>query len=133
MGFGYDMFDAGFGGFGIVFTIVFMLIIGVFIASIVKGIDTWNKNNQSPRLTVNATVVSRRTDVTHHSHPIAGDITGAHGFHTSSSTQYYATFQVESGDRMEFSVSSAEYAMLADGDNGKLSFQGTRYLCFERF
>ena len=128
MSFGYDIF----GVFGIMFAIVWALIIGVFIVSIVKGISTWNKNNQSPRLTVNATVVSKRTDITHHRHPIAGDATGAHGYHATSFTQYYVTFQVESGDRMEFSVSSAEYAMLVDGDNGKLSFQGTRYLYFER-
>ncbi len=42
------------------------------------------------------------------------------------------TFQVESGDRMEFSVTGSEYGMLAEGDTGKLSFQGTRYLSFER-
>ena len=42
------------------------------------------------------------------------------------------TFQVESGDRMEFHVGGAEYGMLAEGDAGKLTFQETRYLGFER-
>lgn len=132
MGFGYGLFGVSFGGFGIIFSILFALIIGVFIVSICKGVSTWNKNNQSPRLTVEATVVSKRTEVSHNNHPNAGDITGAHGYHTTSFTRYYVTFQVESGDRMEFSVSSAEYAMLADNDFGKLTFQGTRYLSFER-
>ncbi|MEF2691806.1 MAG: DUF2500 domain-containing protein, partial [Eubacteriales bacterium] len=54
------------------------------------------------------------------------------GFHTTSSTTYYVTFQVESGDRMEFHVSGLEYGMLAEGDTGRLTFQGTRYLSFER-
>lgn len=49
-----------------------------------------------------------------------------------SSTRYYATFQVESGDRMELAVSGPEYGMLAEGDRGTLTFQGTRYLGFER-
>lgn len=49
-----------------------------------------------------------------------------------TSTRYYVTFQVESGDRMEFSVTGLEYGMLAEGDIGKLTFQGTRYLSFER-
>ena len=49
-----------------------------------------------------------------------------------SSTTYYATFQVESGDRMELRLSGAEYGMLAEGDRGRLTFQGTRYLSFER-
>ena len=102
MGFGYSGFGIGFSAFNIMFTIMFVLVIGVFIVTIVKGISTWNENNHSPRLTVTAEVVSKRTDVTHHSHANAGDMTGAHGYHTSSSTWYYVTFQVESGDRMEF-------------------------------
>lgn len=45
---------------------------------------------------------------------------------------YYVTFEVESGDRMELHVPGREYGQLAEGDKGKLSFQGTRYLGFER-
>lgn len=52
--------------------------------------------------------------------------------HTSTSTSYYITFEVESGDRMELYVSSDEYGLLVIGDYGKLTFQGTRYLGFER-
>ena len=44
----------------------------------------------------------------------------------------YVTFEVESGDRMEMNVRGSEYGMLAEGDVGKLTFQGTRYLNFER-
>ena len=51
---------------------------------------------------------------------------------TRSSTVYYATFQVESGDRMELRMSGREYGLLAEGDRGKLTFQGTRYRGFER-
>lgn len=129
MGFGFDF---GFSTFGIMFTIVFVLVIGIFIFTIVKGIGQWNKNNNSPRLTVDATVVSKRMSVSHHNHANAGDATGAHGYHTTSSTYYYVTFQVESGDRMELHVSGSEYGMLVEGDFGKLSFQGTRYLGFTR-
>lgn len=119
-----------FDGFTVLFATVFILILGVFIATIVKGFQQWNKNNHSPQLTVEASVVAKRIDVSHDQYANAGDVTGAHGFHTTSSTSYYVTFQVESGDRMEFSVSGAEYGMLAEGDVGKLSFQGTRYLGF---
>ena len=119
-------------GFDIMFTVVFVMVIGIFAVTIVRGIDTWNKNNHFPRLTVTAMVTSKRTDVSHHNHPAAGDSTGAHGYTTTSSTSSYVTFQVESGDRMEFSVPGSEYGMLAEGDMGRLSFQGTRYLTFER-
>lgn len=122
-----------FGGmFRIMFSLVFLMVIGTFITVFVKGISTWNKNNNSPRLTVDAQVVSKRMDVTHHNHANAGDATGAHGYHTTSSTSYFVTFQVESGDRMELHVSGNEYGMLVEGDYGKLDFQGTRYLGFNR-
>lgn len=111
---------------------VFVMVLGTFIMTMARGLSTWNKNNHSPRLTVEAAVTAKRIHVTHHRHANGGDITGAHGFTNSSSTKYFVTFQVESGDRMELSVSGPEYGMLAEGDTGRLSFQGTRYLGFER-
>ena len=121
-----------FGIFGIIIFIVFAIVIVGFIMTICRGISQWNRNNQSPKLTVEAFVVSKRMDVSHYQHANAGDVTGAHGFHTTTSTSYYVTFQVKSGDRMEFSVSGREYGLLAEGDTGSLTFQGTRYLGFER-
>ena len=59
-------------------------------------------------------------------------MSGAHGYDTSTFTSYYVTFQVEIGDRMEFEVDGSDYGLLMQGDIGKLSFQGTRYLGFER-
>lgn len=109
------------------FFAVFGIILIVFVVTFVRGIGEWRKNNNSPRLTVPAKVVSKRTSVSHGHHH------GANGhMHTTSSTWYYATFEVESGDRMEFALSGSEYGMLAEGDTGKLTFQGTRYLSFER-
>lgn len=121
-----------FGVFAVLFGIVFVLAIGIILVGLLRGLSTWNKNNNSPRLTVTAKVISKRMSVSHHRHANAGDATGAHGYSTSSSTWYYVTFEVESGDRMELSVTGPEYGMLAEGDMGKLSFQGTRYLSFER-
>lgn len=118
-------FGMGFGLFGVMFTIVFVLVIGTFIVTIVKGVGEWNKNNHSPKLTVSAMVVTKRTNVSHHHG-------GTNNHHHHSSTSYYVTFQVESGDRMEFHVTGQEYGLLVEGDSGKLSFQGTRYLGFER-
>ena len=92
----------------------------------------WNKNNHSPRLSVPAAVVAKRTDISHSDAANAGDLSGAHGYRTSTYTSYYVTFQVESGDRMEFEVDGSDYGLLVQGDIGKLSFQGTRYLGFER-
>ena len=109
------------GGFEIMFFLMFSLVIGMFILTVIRGISQWNKNNHSPRLTVEATVVAKREEVTHH-----------HTMHLSTSTWYYVTFQVESGDRMELGVGGYEYGMLVEGDLGRLTFQGTRYISFER-
>ena len=109
------------------FFAVFGMVLIVLVVTLVRGIGEWHKNNNSPRLTVPAKVVSKRTSVSHGHHH------GANGhMHTTSSTRYYVTFEVESGDRMELGVSGSEYGMLAEGDSGKLTFQGTRYLSFER-
>ncbi|NBI64523.1 DUF2500 domain-containing protein [Clostridiales bacterium] len=133
MDFVYDESGTGFGGFGIMFFIVLALVAGVFVVILVRKISTWNKNNNSPRLTVPAKIVSKRTQVSRHSYANDSDLmTSGHGHATASYTSYYVTFQVDSGDRIEFSVKSSEYGMLAEGDTGKLSFQGSRYLSFER-
>ena len=125
MGFGFG-FDTAFG-FGKVFIFaVFAIIIVSFIVAAVKGIGTWHKNNNSPRLTVDASVVSKRQNTDVHHHNNNGTM------HTSSSTTYYATFQFDSGDRLELCVSGGEYGLLAEGDVGELTFQGTRYLGFDR-
>ena len=116
----------------LLFPLVFLFIIGVFIMTIIRGVGTWHKNNNSPRLTVDASVVAKRTSVSHHTHANAGDQTGMSGSYTTTSTSYYVTFQVSSGDRIEFSVSGKEYGILAEKDYGKLTFLGTRYLSFEQ-
>jgi hypothetical protein len=100
--------------------VIFVIVIGAFIFMGVKGIGQWSANNNSPRLTVPAQVKTKRT----HTWGGSGD--------SSAHTDYYVTFQVESGDRMELGISGKEYGMLAEGDLGILSFQGTRYLGFER-
>ena len=71
-------------------------------------------------------MVSKRQNTDVHHHNNNGTM------HTSSSTTYYATFQFDSGDRLELCVSGGEYGLLAEGDVGELTFQGTRYLGFDR-
>ena len=119
----------GMGGsvFMALFILVFLAILGTFLAMLLRGISQWSRDNRSPRLTVEATVVAKRGDVSHHHHQDANGIG-----HASSTTTYYVTFQVASGDRMELCVGGSEYGMLVEGDYGNLTFQGTRYLGFER-
>ena len=110
----------------------FLEVLGMILFTVVSNLRTWSKNNASPRLAVPATVVAKRMNVSRHHTANAGDMTGAHGYTSTSATTYYVTFQVESGDRMELEVDGSDYGMLVEGDTGRLSFQGTRYLGFER-
>ena len=119
-------------GFGFqIYQIMFLIVFGIAMSSVlmttIRSMKEWNKNNHSPRLTVPVIVVTKRTDVSRRRHRGAN---GHHHHHTS--TTYYATFEVESGDRMDLQVEGFEYGLLVEGDKGKLSFQGTRYLGFER-
>ena len=118
--------------FPLMFVLVFSLVAVTIIVTLVRGASEWNSNNHSPKLGVEATCVSKRTNVTHHSDPVAGDISGAHGYTHSSHTTYYAAFEVESEDRMEFHITGLQYGKLREGDTGSLSFQGTRFLSFDR-
>lgn len=103
--------------------LVFILVIGVILFSILQGIKTWNKNEQSPRLSVPAKITGKRR------HTRGGASTD---HHTHVHTSYYVTFEFESSDRLELTVSGGEYGLLAEGDKGILTFQGSRYLGFER-
>ena len=64
------MFDIIEMLFPIMFLIIFVMIVIIFV----KGIATWNKNNNSPRLTVSAKIVGKRQNTTHNSQPNAGEI-----------------------------------------------------------
>jgi hypothetical protein len=105
----------------------FVLVFAIIIVQGVRSLGQWNKNNHTPVLTVNAKLVAKRTDVRRTNSPQANGID-----YPSSYTAYYATFEVESGDRMEFRLEASEYGMLAESDVGQLTFQGTRYQGFER-
>ena len=102
--------------FPIMFLAVFGLAFGTIVSTLVKQGKTNRKNDASPRVSADATVVTKRTHV-------RGD--HAH-------TTYFATFQFESGDRLELEIPRDKFGYIVEGDNGKLHFQGTRFLDFQR-
>lgn len=101
--------------FIVIWFILFFYIIG-------KGIAQFIKNENSPVLTVPATIVDMRRKTHHHHHN--------HGHHHSHS--YHVTFEVGSGERIELRVLWTDYRELSVGDRGTLTYQGTRYQGFER-
>lgn len=115
--------------FSVMFFIVFFLIVGTIVVSAIRGMAEWSNNNKQPVLDVDCKVVSKRVNVSRNSghHDADGHYHGG-----SSSTTYYVTFEVNSGDRMELVVGGRDYGMIAEGDCGTLKFQGTRFLEFNR-
>ena len=112
----------------IIIVIIFVIVFGTIIVGSVQGAKRWKRNNASPVLTVDATIVTKRIDVHHNSQNAGTDNIN----HMSTSTIYYVTFEVASGDRLGFKIRDIEYGKLVEKDLGKLTFQGSRYLGFER-
>jgi hypothetical protein len=110
-------------GFFLFFGLVAALVVAGIGYALVKGVNQWRADEASPLRSVDALVVSRRTDV----HRRAGADT-----HAGTSTTYHVTFEEESGERRELQVSGREYGQLAEGDRGHLIHQGSRYKGFTR-
>ena len=111
----FDMFDVMDSVFPILFGLVFCLVMGMFIYAIVHNVKEKRADDVAPVLTVEALVKTKRMDTYHTSPTYDGD-----GHRTSSGsyhTSYYATFEVESGDRLELQVSDYEYGQLAGGSS----------------
>lgn len=106
----------------VIFMILFVVIFTIAIARILLkaglGAAEWASNNAQSETRVEARVVSKRTEIS--------------GSRQSTSTGYYITFELPSGDRNELEVSGEEYGQLSEGDTGLLTHQGTRYLGFTR-
>ena len=117
---------------------VFVLVAGVVVFGIVKGLSQWRGNEQALLRSVDALVVSRRTDVRRHSgsmaqgNAIGGGAGTQFGVSTLSSTTYFVTFEEPSGERRELQVSGQDFGQFAEGDRGHLIHQGTRYKGFTR-
>ena len=125
-------FDMGFALmdrlFPLMFLVVFIFIISTIVGSLVSGAKRKHKNDQSPRVTADAKVVSKRMQVGQNRQS-SGDNDRMRSYTYS---KYFVTFEFESGDRLELLVDGSDYGLLVEGDTGKLSFQGTRYLGFQR-
>ena len=112
----YPGFGFGFSVFPIMFFVVFALVVFIIGMTLAQNIKKNRENNNSPRVTSEADIVTKRTHVWgDHSH-----------------TDYYVTFQFESGDRLELEVPHNQFGYLVEGDHGRLTFQGTRFVSFER-
>ncbi|MCC2670629.1 MAG: hypothetical protein K0Q72_3100 [Armatimonadetes bacterium] len=112
-----------FGWFMLLFAIFFVAIVGALFFQIIRGIGQWAHNNGQPVLTEQARVVSKRTET-------GGSVSSNTGGRVY--TTYFVTFQFPSGERREFSMAGRDSGTLVEGDEGELTYQGTRFKGFKR-
>lgn len=121
-------FESAFKTSFVIFHLMFFLVFGIIIFTLIQGVLQWNKNNHSPRIAVQAKVVAKTVNVSRHHH----HHNHHHHMHSTTSSTYYVTFEFETGDRIELHVPRSDYGMMIEQDQGLLTFQGTRFISFER-
>ncbi|GHU88288.1 membrane protein [Clostridia bacterium] len=120
---GFGDFEMVNGVMSVAFPVMFAVVLVFIIVIAARGVKEWAGNNRKPKIPATANIVAKRTKITQNQEQ--------DGL-TTTNTAYYATFQFASGDRQEFRVPAREYGCLAEGDAGVLTFQGTRFIGFER-
>lgn len=104
--------------------IFFFVILGIILISAAGSLRKYFVNFRRPVLIVQSMVVSKRVEVSLRHMPDTAE--------NRSETKYYITFELESGDRLEFSVDGKEYGQYVEGDEGLLTFKGDLFRGFER-
>ena len=100
----------------LIFPVVFYLAIFGFIKTVLGG-------SMARRRTVDAMIVKKRLSCERHHH-------GAEIFTNHERTNYFVTFQIEKNHRIELQVKESQYDLLFDGERGKLTFRGKRFIRF---
>ena len=125
-------FNVG-GGTSPLMTILIVVFAVLLIGAIGRGLYVWMRNNRAPQETADARITSKRMKVSGHGGTMmTNSFSAMNTIHSSTRTHYFVTFELENGKRLELGVKDPEYGMLAEGDRGRLSWQGTRYLGFDR-
>ncbi len=122
-------YETGFDMFSIMFFIVFALIVGTIIINAIKGISEWSNNNKQPILDINCKVVSKELVFHILTHILQILVVFIMVVLVTLHIMLLLNLKVK---RTKFSVNGKEYGMIAEGDYGKLKFQGTRFLEFNR-
>jgi hypothetical protein len=109
-----------------------LIIIGLFFAAVIGGITYQQiqkmrvsaRNNALPILTSSATLISKRKDI----------IAQPPGINPKNqiapSTTFFASFRLPDSQTVEVQVDNVQFAALTEGEQGRLTYQGTRFLGF---
>jgi|GEM_PF-382151 len=109
----------GFSLFGLMSTVIPLVVIGGILFIVIRGLSTWMSNNAAELRQDEVTVISKRMKVWGGSN------------NSSAHTSYYITFELSSGERVEFGVSGTQYGSCREGETGLLAYQGSRFKGFQ--
>jgi len=102
--------------------IITLALLGIGVAIVVSTLAVrWVRNNALPVLSTPARVVAKQT----------GYEKWRNNRRLRTLNLYYATFELDTGQRIEFSVGDNQFGALIVGDQGTLTYQGTRYRGFQ--
>lgn len=99
----------------------------VILLSLVIVLWQWHKNKQSPLIVTQATVLTKRIE----KHSRQTRNASGFGTRTHKFKLYYVTFQLEGGENIELLINVKVYNVIRKGQQGKLTFKGSKYLDFE--
>ncbi len=117
-----ELFGISFILFFIMFLLTSLFAGAVFVFVIIYIIKQKSKNDNAPRLTVEAKVVDKST-VSHRHHGHNGHLSHRHYYH-------YVAFELQDGQRTELCVAKTDFDSLCVADAGMLTLQGTRFISF---
>ncbi len=131
-----DGFDTTFQVMQTMFIVVFVVVIGLIVLAVVRGLRQRAVNNAAPEVSAVARVADKRIELSGGASTqptLSADGTMTTSFHSDSIHQrHLVTFEQASGERFELEVPASEYGLLVVGDEGSVSMKGTRYLGFTR-
>lgn len=119
-----DLFNILFIIFILLFLFSSLSFGAVFVFIIIYMVKQKEKNDNAPRVTLEARVVDKRT-VSHRHHNHHNHVSHRHYYH-------YVAFEFADGQRTELRVSQSEFVSLSVADEGVLTLQGTRFISFEK-
>lgn len=92
----------------------------VTVCIVIAAIRRRRAQKAAPREIARAAVVSTERHIQHYRHS---------NFHDK---HHYAVFRLEDGRELMLRIPEAEFERLQEGDQGELTWQGTRFLFFGR-
>lgn len=102
----------------IIIGVIFVIVIGTLIARFVH----FAAQKTKPVIEAGAMLIDKREHIWR-----SGGVNDV-----STHTSYYATFELENGQRMELAIPDHKIGLIVKGDTGMLSYQGTLFVAFNR-